>query len=249
MIREERMDCLVQLLREHKYLSVDFLVQTLHYSPATVRRDIKSLVAMGYARKSYGGVSLNEQERPFIIREHEYPIEKEEICRAAAHLICDHDVVFIAGSSTTEHLEKILAEKTGITVVTNDPRLAAVTEKMGHKSICTGGVMKDGMMVGSLGVQCLSQMHYDVCFFSPTGLSDAGELSFVSEEFGYFIQKAIERSEKRVCLCTANKLGVRAFFCGFDLSAVTHVISNADVGVELKETFERTVFLTVHQQI
>ena len=43
MLKDERLDKIMELLSLHKYLSVDFLVNHLHYSPATVRRDITKL--------------------------------------------------------------------------------------------------------------------------------------------------------------------------------------------------------------
>ena len=69
---------------------------------------------MGYAKKSYGGICLNEHAKPLIIREHELTNEKGLLCREAAKLINDHETIFIAGSSTTYHLSKFLPEKIAV---------------------------------------------------------------------------------------------------------------------------------------
>ena len=181
MLKEERSDKIMELLRLHKYLSVDFLAEHLHYSPATVRRDITKLEKMGYAKKSYGGISLNDHTKPIIIREHEFSSEKSALCRSASKLVGDHDTVFIAGSSTTSQLVRFLADKKDITVVTTDLRLALSVEKMGIKCYCSGGLLKDGILTGCIANSTIQNLCYDICFFSVTGISDSGEMTVMTE--------------------------------------------------------------------
>jgi len=49
----------MNILKKYQYTTVDFLVRELHYSPATVRRDLTYLESLGLVNKSYGGVSIN----------------------------------------------------------------------------------------------------------------------------------------------------------------------------------------------
>ena len=58
MLKNERAERIVEILREQKYTTVQMLVDRLHYSPATVRRDLVYLEGLGLVEKSYGGVSL-----------------------------------------------------------------------------------------------------------------------------------------------------------------------------------------------
>lgn len=247
MLKDERIDKIMELLSQHKYLSVDFLVNHLHYSPATVRRDITQLEKMGYAKKSHGGICLDEREKPIIIREHELTTEKDLICREAAKLINANETVFIAGSSTTFHLSKYLPEKRDITVVTIDMKLALYLEKMGVRTYCTGGFLRGGMMTGNIAINSLRQMNYDICFFSVSGISDDGELSVISEEFGSLMRELWERSKRRVCLCDDSKFGKRAFYSVGDLGSVTHIISNMKFDSELIRKFDKTDFRTVDE--
>ena len=243
MLKDERLDTIMGLITERKYITVDELTKKLHYSPATVRRDITQLVKLGYAKKSYGGVCLNEHARPIIIREHEGVPEKERICRKAAELVHDNDTVFIAGSSTTFHLGKYLAKKKDVTVITTDTRLALDLEGRGVRCYLTGGLMKDGMLNGYFAVAALRQMRYDICFFSATGLSGDGEITVVSEEFGMMLDEIFRRSERRVCLCTDAKFGRSAFFSVGTLDKVSCLISNVPADRTLTERYDKTEFL------
>jgi len=243
MLKDERLDKIMELLSLHKYLSVDFLVNHLHYSPATVRRDITQLEKMGYAKKSYGGICLNEHAKPIIIREHELTAEKAILCQHAAKLVEDHDTIFIAGSSTTTHLAKYLADKKDITVVTIDLRLAMSLEKMGIKTYCTGGLLCDGMLTGCLATATLKQLSYDVCFFSVSGISDDGELTVMTEDFGTLLQEVIRRSKKSVCLCVDSKIGKRAFFSIGNPDVITHIISNTPFRSEIVRQYAAAEFI------
>lgn len=244
MLKDERLDAIMAFLAERKYITVEELTEKLHYSPATVRRDITQLVKLGYAKKSYGGVCLNEHARPIIIREHEDISEKEQICRKAAELIRDNDTVFIAGSSTSYHLGKYLAGKRDVTVVTTDTRMALDLEERGVRCYLTGGLMRDGMLTGCLAIGMLRQIRYDLSFFSASGLSDDGEITVVSEEFGMLLDEVFRRSDRTVCLCTDNKFGRREFFSLGTLDRVSCFVTNGKMEKKLLDRFGKTRFLT-----
>ena len=212
MLREERLDTIMTLLRKERYLSVSDLAGTLHYSEATVRRDLASLVTAGLAKRTFGGIALDEHVKPMLVREHENVAEKTALCRAAASLLEGHEHIFLAGSSTTRRMVRFLADKKEITAVTPDLHLALELEAMGLNVWCVGGQLANGMAVGAFAADMVKGMHFDVCFFSASGLSEDGEITVMSEAFGMLMRTVLERSGKRVCLCTDEKRGRREFF-------------------------------------
>ena len=225
MLAQERLDTIMELLKQNKYLTVDFLVKELNYSPATIRRDISALVKAGYAKRSYGGISLAGRSKSVIVRDHEQVADKSAICKYAATLINDYDTVFIVGSSTVRHLLKHLQTKKNITVVTNDINLALDISLIGIKCYCTGGLVNDGMLTGFYAINTASKINYDICFFSASGISSDGEITVISEECGTLIQNLINRSKKSVCLCTANKFNKSEFFSICNTDCVTNIIT------------------------
>ena len=56
MYQKERLERIMELLEANGYLTVQYLTEQLHYSSATVNRDLQLLEQMHRLRRSYGGV-------------------------------------------------------------------------------------------------------------------------------------------------------------------------------------------------
>lgn len=244
MLREERLDTIMALLRRENYLTVERLADTLHYSKATVRRDLAQLVTAGLAKRTFGGVALDGHTKPIMVREHEDVAEKTALCRMAAARICGGDTVFIGGSSTTRQFMRFLSDKKDITVVTTDLSMALALEALGIRVYAVGGKLKDGMSIGGFAMQTVRQMSFDMCFFSASGLSDDGELTVMSEEFGMLMRAVLERTAARVCLCTDEKRGRREFFSLGTLENIDVLVTSRPPEAAWKDRFPAVRYLT-----
>ena len=244
MVKSERLDQIVKLLQEQKYVSVDTLVHQLHYSPATIRRDITQLSDLGIVKKSYGGICLNEAPKSIFLRNHEFVEEKLRIGKKAVELIEDRETVFIAGASSTYLMESFLSEKKDITVVTTDLRLAAKLHEKGIRCYCTGGQLRDSVLTGPLALQTIRGMHFHTCFFSISALSRDGVMSSPSEEFAETVKELLVHSDRAICLCLGKHIGKEQFLSLGDLSAIHTIISDEKFPSELIERYPTTKFLT-----
>lgn len=243
MIKGERQAKMMALLEERQYLSVGELTEALHFSPATIRRDIRVLVRAGYARKSYGGIALSQTVAPLAVREHEHFSEKAAVAAAGAALVQEGQTVFVAGSSTAAQLLRPLGALRDITVVTTDLQMALSLERLGVKTYTTGGRLSDGMCVGAMATDALRKMSFDIAFFSVAGVSEAGELLVFSEEFGLLLREVSARAARVVCLSTKEKYKKQAFFSAMDLGGLTHFVSDAPADKSLQEHFPQVEFL------
>ena len=216
MFKEQRTDRILEIIRENKYVTVDTLVKRLHYSPATIRRDITYLANLGLVKKSYGGVSVNAKSRPHILREHENITEKIKMCRFAETFVSDGDVVFIDGTTTTYFLGETLLKKKDITVVTTNIKLAAYFGEHKVNCLVCGGRLYDAIMLGgTYACDLINKMRFNIAFFAVGGVSDDGQFS-VSEAYWDFMRAAKARSEKTVLLNDKNKFDIkRNFFIVF----------------------------------
>ena len=167
MFKNERTDRIMEILKENKYTTVEKLVVELHYSPATIRRDLTYLAEIGLVRKSYGGVRIEENAKPLIVREHEMHDEKIKICKMAADLINDGDFIFIDGTTTTFFLGEFLELKKDITVMTSNLKLALLLGEKNINCFVTGGKVVDtGMLAGTLADDAVKRLtEIDLCFF------------------------------------------------------------------------------------
>ena len=58
MSQKLRLDAILEILQKQHYVSVKYLVDTLHYSNATINRDLNVLKQRNLINRSYGGVEL-----------------------------------------------------------------------------------------------------------------------------------------------------------------------------------------------
>ncbi len=247
MFKFERTDKIMNILEKYKYTTVDFLVNELHYSPATIRRDLTYLADLGMVEKSYGGVSIKEQARPFIVREHEYVKEKIRMCHAAAEMIKDNDYVFIDGTSTTYFMKDFLVDKKDITVITSNLKLGIYLGENGVNCYITGGrVVDTNMLAGSYAVDAINKMNFDICFFSPGAISENGQITG-GETFIDVIRSVVKRSEKSVCLCDSKKIGMRRLHCIVTFDEVDCIISDEALGSAITENFPKTQFVVANE--
>ena len=140
MYQSERLEKILKILEENGYTTVKYLTDELHYSNATVNRDLALLEAKKLVKRSYGGVELEEKKGvPLVFRYHKMKSSKMKIARTAAELIEDGDTVFIDATTTTQYMGHFLADKKDITVITNNMALATYLADVGKSVICLGG--------------------------------------------------------------------------------------------------------------
>lgn len=238
MLKEERLNEIINLLKVHKFASVDFLVNELHYSPATIRRDITVLANSGVVNKVHGGVGLNEYS--VTIREHENVDKKKKICVEAAKLIPDHSTIYVVGSSTTYILSTLLIEKKDITIVTSDLKLAMYFSQNGVNCYCVGGKVYENAVAGSFAIDSLRRFHMDMCIFSVSAISDDGNISSRDEDFAQMVKELICRAGKSICLCVADNWGKEKLISCANVSDVDYLITDRENIQDLITQFPKT---------
>ena len=150
MYQKERIDKIMEILKENGYVTVKYLTDKLHYSNATVNRDLNIMASRKLITRSYGGVELCENiSVPLEFRYHKAKIAKRSIAKFAADFISDGDTVFIDGTTTSEGMGDYISQKKDVTVITNNMALAAHLSEYGIKVISTGGnVVEAPYMLG-----------------------------------------------------------------------------------------------------
>lgn len=208
MLQKERTDAIMQVLQENGYVTVKFLVDKLHYSNATINRDLNFLQKQNLVRRSYGGVEIvkNKGVRlPF--RYHKMKSVKTLLSKKAAEMVEDGDVIFIDGTTTTEYMGHFLEDKKDITVITNNIALVMHLAEMRIKVICLGGSVVEPpyMLCGADTVENASRYRADKVFFSSGCVSEEG---FLDSGWAYaeMRQKMIENSDKVIYLADHEKI-------------------------------------------
>ncbi len=249
MYQKERIDSIMEIVSRYGYVTVKYLVSQLHYSKATINRDLNVLEAQKRLRRSYGGVEVvHEEEVPLPFRYHKMHSEKIKICKKASEFIHDGDTVFIDAATTTELFAEFLADKKDLFVVTNNMALVMRLSELGIRTVCMGGevVEMPCMLAGADTVATALKYHVDKLFFSPSYITQDGRIA-TSPIYHLLLSVMIQNAEEVYLLSDREKFGEslrgREYLC--DLSRIKAVISDADLWEETKRKFPNTLFVKV----
>ena len=245
MSQKLRQEQILQILTERGYVTVRYLINALHYSSATVNRDLNAMQTLGLVKRTYGGVEAVDRHHFFPLPQRQLYMKKEKRrnAHAAAALIENGDRVFLDGSTSVQYIAPFLAEKRDLTVITNNLRLAIELGEYDIDVICLGGHITERPHIigGDDAVEQALHYHVDKMFFSIGCVTANG---YVSE--GSLLHRIMLKNTREVYLLTnKSKLvdHLNETFC--DFGALTGVISDFEFPEETKQAFPDTKFICV----
>lgn len=221
------------MVRDRGAASVQELADHVRSSQITVRRDLDYLARVGLVARTRGGAVAGAQgsEPTYAAKAGQGQQEKRAIARTAAALVHDDDVVVLGPGTTTEALALALADKQGLTVVTNSLLVAdLLADRPTHRVICTGGELRGSIraFVGDTAIRSFAAIHADIAFLSGNGL-DAGFGLSTPNLMVAETDRAIARTgERLVVLADHTKIGTRTALQTVAPEAISCVITDAD---------------------
>lgn len=239
-----RQEKIVEILEKQGYASVKYLCDELHYSSATINRDLNTLSKRGIVLRSYGGAELTRSAYiPVMLRANHMRSEKRHIGKAAASFVKDGDTIFIDGSTTAQYMEQYLIDKKALTVITNNIMLTVNLSKYNIKVICLGGVINEApcMLFGTETVENAKKYKVDKMFFSTTGMTSSGLIA--ANEYEPLFKAVAENAGEIFYLIGEKKIDIRFDKIYGDASCVDYVISNHTFPEEILKKFPSTKFI------
>lgn len=252
MYQNERLESITEILRQYGYVTVKYLSAALHYSRATINRDLNLLEGRGVLKRTYGGVEITENAAaiPLPFRYHLSKTEKLHICKKAAELVRDGDVVFIDAGTTTEGLRQFLTAKKELTVITNNISLAARLSEEKVRTIVLGGTIVEppAMIWSAETIDAALLYRADKLFFSSSCATKDGKVYFRGNIELLLMKNMMKQAKQTYFLIDGDKLtdeieGGIYYLC--DFSAFTGVISDYSFSQETKKAFPNTTFIEV----
>lgn len=248
MLQTERLDQILKIITRYKYVTVKFLTEELHYSTATINRDLNILAEQKLITRHYGGAELIENKSvPLRFRYHKMRAAKNKIARRAAELISDGDIIFIDASTTSQCMAQYLADKKDITVISNNMSLVACLSEYGIRSICLGGEVMEApsMLYSTTTVEQAGKFMANKHFFSSGGVTPDGRI-LGGENYGALCCAMMNNSEKSYFLVDHDKfkapLGLKVHT---DFEGLAAVISDFEFSEKTKEKYKNTEFIVV----
>jgi len=224
---------IIDMLKNGNPISVKELGDMLSVSAMTVRRDLSSLELEGRLKRSHGWaepVHTEEYEPSYIIRLRENTEEKSAICRQAAALIKDGDVVFLDVGTTLLDISRHLGNKKDVTVITYWlPHVMELAKQPNIRTIVPGGVLRNSelSLVGMIPKRVLRDFNVSICFISIGGVSiEKGVTDYNLDEVE--VKKiAIDSASKKVLVVDHTKLGRVAPVRVIPISAIDTIITDS----------------------
>jgi len=231
MIKNERQQEILDILKRCNYVSVEQLAKMTYSSPPTIRRDLNYLQEMGYLTRNHGGATLPLNPYSFIpsdLRAKLNTNQKKAICREAAKLIKDHSIIFLNESSTVQYLIEYIKDFKDLTVITNS---LSACEKLNNYNIdfyCTGGhITHANCFTGLQTEKFIRHFNADLCFFSSHGISKNGVIMENTESEPLITSAMIEQSQQAVYLCDESKVGRFANYNITTINAIDKIYTTA----------------------
>ncbi|MBB5182747.1 DeoR/GlpR family DNA-binding transcription regulator [Catenisphaera adipataccumulans] len=212
MSKQERWTTIIEICRKQQSVSVDALVDTLHVSPATVRRDLQQMEDLNMVERYHGGVRLSGtqmQEPAMMIKSQTHHTSKRQIAYTAAKLIQDNQMVYIdAGSTTYEMLEFITAKN--ITVVTPGIPHLQILGQRHISTIMLGGNLywPTEAVAGKQAIRMMEEFYFDISFVGTNGIHERVGFTTSNELEADTKALGIRHSDHPYILADASKFNV-----------------------------------------
>ncbi|WP_096190374.1 DeoR/GlpR family DNA-binding transcription regulator [Evansella halocellulosilytica] len=246
MLPLERRNWIEKYIQEHGKVDIESASKALRVSPMTIRRDLTELENDQKVIRTHGGAispkSLTE-EVPYSSKESRNILQKRSIALKAVNLVKDHSTIILDSGTTTLELARLLKEKEGLTIVTNDINIANELMNSSNKVIVTGGEMQQGIgaIFGTATQEMLKIIHADLFFLGAHAIDYESGVTAPTFEKSVTKQMMTNSSNETWLLADNSKFDKRAFSKVCLLSEIDGIITDYDIADSIKSAYKSKV--------
>jgi DeoR/GlpR family transcriptional regulator of sugar metabolism len=218
------------------------LARSFRVTEETIRRDLEKLEKEGVLTRIHGGALAKEDPRqvPYIEREGEHILEKNDMAAAALQEIREGDTLFLDASSTAFQVARHLPD-IPLTVFTNS--LMAMTELCDHVNvevISTGGTLDKLSLayVGPLAERMATSCQMGKAFLSCKGVDLVHGLSEASSLHASIKKCMIDMADKVYLMVDHSKFTVKSVFYFAQVTEIDVMITDRDAPKEVIKELE-----------
>lgn len=232
--KHQRLEEIVKLLNKKDTIRITEIVDTLHVSDMTARRDLAELEEQGVLTKIHGGARSNSafhyKEMSHKEKHTQFIEEKRDIAKKAAAIIEEGNTVFLGPGTTVELLAEEISN-TNLSVITNClPVFNILFKKKSEqfKVYLIGGEMRGvtESFAGEMANNMIETMRFSKMFFSANGVKGEDVMTSSHEE-AYTQKLAIKNSIEKYLLVDSSKVGKEDFVSFCELRDLTAVIMDS----------------------
>lgn len=215
MLRENRIQKILEELYQTGKVSVTELVERLGVSDMTIRRDLNILEQRGVIERVHGGAIVAKSshlriEPPVIERMGRFADEKKKIAEWVAGSIQTGETIFLGSGSTTIFLARELIIRDDIKVVTNSiPIIYEIANNSNIELITIGGFLRRGelSLIGAYAEATLSDLHVSKAIVGMRGIHPLYGFTCENPQELLTDRKIFEMSENIIVIADHTKIG------------------------------------------
>ncbi|GAB3038515.1 DeoR/GlpR family DNA-binding transcription regulator [Parafrigoribacterium mesophilum] len=252
MSQQHRLNAVLELVIVRGSVSIQEIVDELHISAATARRDLNGLADQRLVTRTHGGAMAlgSGYELPLQYKAPRNAEAKAAIAAAVADMVNFGDVIGLNGGTTTSEVSRAIgrAEKLigsgdepGVTIVTNALNIAFELSIRSHvKIVVTGGVARRQSyeLVGPLVGDTIKSLSLDVAILGVDGLSVQFGATTIHEGEADVSRQLASVAGRVIIVADASKVGKATFARICDLEKIDTLVTDAPLGDAMRETFD-----------
>lgn len=243
MLKDERLNQIMEHVLRQGSVSFADLSTTLNVSEDTVRRDIKLLSDKGLLNAVRGGaVAHTPVPHHFRAREKQDMTQKRIVASKALPHIKEGQLIFLDGGTSIQALAELIPSDMKITVITNSfPVVSVLEDHPGAEVIFAGGRLSKAAFTttGYETVQAFRNFRADLCLFSVCSIHPTLGLTTVDYEESQVKRMMMEMASQTIALSTIDKINTAESFFISPVSEVDTIVTNVDPEDERLKTYKQ----------
>jgi DeoR/GlpR family transcriptional regulator of sugar metabolism len=231
MLKKERHDFIMRQINLHNRVLTSDLVELLHVSEDTIRRDLQELAEGAFLNKVHGGALSKSYQSTFDDSSVYAKDAKIAIAEKTISLFKDGMVILIGGGTSIIELVKRLPQNLKATFFTISPFVAielAKYEKI--EVILIGGLFSKSSQVtyGGHVINQLSEINADLCLLGTSAMHVTDGLTDTDWEINQLKKTMLSSSRKTAVLCISEKLNISLRLKVASLENIDYLITELD---------------------
>lgn len=245
MLKEQRHQGILKLVKENKIMKVTELTNILNVSDMTIRRDLIELEQQGLLTRIHGGARAKVEEQDLLELSHtekqEINIDKKiEVAKKIVECIEDNDVVFLGPGTTLELVPNLLTQK-HLKIITNSlPVFNQLHERKDYEVILIGGTYRKltGAFVGGVANTAIASMKTAKAFIGVNGIYENTVTNY-NEDEGLTQRMILDNAIEKYIIADSSKFNVLDFYEFYDLNYVTGLITDSMISKKDKDKYSQ----------
>ncbi len=235
MHERERWQKILTMVRERRVIRVTSLMDELHASSATLRRDLVKLEEMGQLKRVHGGAEAIEAAQQSHLTTPSFGLgqtlnseRKRAVARVAASMCSDGDSIIINAGSTTWFMAEFLRDRR-MQILTNSVPIAnELIATSDNRIVLPGGEVyrEQGIILSPFDEDAIQHFTASKMFMSCYGISQMGIIEG-DPLIARAEAKLLSRAEQLVVIADSSKFEQRGSMAVCQLSRVSTLITDS----------------------